>query len=56
MGSPSLRELVASCLIFPRDQSRLKWSSITLDIVTTPSRGLTVTVQYQDGNSWTVTI
>jgi hypothetical protein len=43
-------------LAFQRDQSCLKRSSITLDIVKHLRRGQTVTVQKQDSNSWIVTV
>ena len=56
LGSPSLRELVASCLIFPTRPISLKRRSITLDLVKHLRRGQTVTVQKQDNNSWTVTV
>jgi hypothetical protein len=38
-------------LAFQRDQSSLKWSSITLDIVKNMRRGQTVTIQCLDNNS-----
>ena len=43
-------------LAFQRDQSRLKWSSITPDIVKNLKRGRIVTVQFLDSNSWIITI
>jgi hypothetical protein len=51
LGSPSFRELVASCFSFPTRSIFLKGSSITLDIVKNLRRGRTVIVQYQDNNS-----
>jgi len=51
-----LKNLHPRVLAFQRDKSRFKWSSITLDIVKNHKRGRTVTIQYQDGNSSTVTV
>ena len=56
LGSPSLRELVASCLSFPTRLPSLKRSSITIDIVKNIRRGQTVTVQYLYNNGWTVAV
>jgi hypothetical protein len=51
LGSPSFRGLVALCLNFPKRPSRLKRSSITLDIVKNLRRSQTTTIQKQDNNS-----
>ena len=51
LGSPLLENLVPRFLAFQRNQSRLKWSSITLYIIKNMRRGRTVIVQYQDSNS-----
>ena len=51
-----LQNLQPRFLAFQREPSCLKWSSETLDIVKNLNRGRTVTVQYQDGNSWTLTL
>ena len=51
LGSPSFREIVASCLSFPMRQIFLEMKFITLDIVKNLRRGRTITVQYQDSNS-----
>ena len=56
LGSLSFRELVASCLSFPRDYFFLNRSSITPDIVKNLRGGQIVTVQKRDSNSWTVTV
>jgi len=50
-GFAFLRELVARVLAFQRDQSRLKRSSITLDIAKNLRRGRTVIVQCLNSNS-----
>ena len=49
-------ELGSSSLSFQHNQLHLKQSSITLDIVTNLRRGRTVTIQYLENNSWTVTV
>ena len=56
LGSLSFRELVASCLSFPTRLIRLKWSSITLDIVKNLRIGQTVIVQCLYSNSWKETV
>jgi hypothetical protein len=51
LGSPCLENLYPRVLAFQQDQSRLKRSFITLDIVKNIRRGQTVTVQKQDSNN-----
>ena len=50
------QNLYSRVLAFQPYQCLLKWSFITIDIGKTLSRGRTVTVQYQDCKTWTVTV
>ena len=56
LGSPSFRELVASCLSFPTRLISLESEFYNSDIVKNLRRGQTVTVQKRDSNSWTITV